>query len=265
MREVWGEPQGESMLPNLDRQLWRFFHHGITSFDIAARTIPPLLLLAVLAWWLAERRFRHVWRQTPSPAKETDAKGPYRTSRLPAFFMKAPARTRALALYGIALGFLGIVWPILLVLDLAEGTLAIASILIEAVGTVMALLACASGFGMLANRNGFGRREARLLIVVAILYGGLGLLYLAGAFDGLVVNVYGIKMHTQMQLGEFTRSGFGLLLGTHMGVAWRLLLRTSSIYGLLAAFYAALWSRAILRNPPGGSQSGYSEEMNSNA
>lgn len=252
MRGGLGEEK--SMLPSLDRQLWRFFHHGITSFDIAARTIPPLLLLAVLAWWLAERRFRHVWRQTPSPEKETDAKGPYRTSRLPVFFAKAPASTRALALYGIALGFLGIIWPILLVLDLAEGTLAIVSIVIEAVGTAMAILACASGFGMLANRGGFGRREARLLNVVAILYGGLSLLYLAGAFDGLVVNVYGIKMHAQMRLGEFTRSGFGLLLGTHMGVAWRLLLRTSSIYGLLAAFYAASWSREILRGASSDTQ-----------
>jgi hypothetical protein len=233
------------MLLPFDHQLYRFFQNGISSWEIAGCTLPILLVLAFLLWAWLERRSRSRWLRSSTQDTFHSEEGPYRASKHSAMLTRAPRIVLLSSWLGVLLGVFGVVWPILFVTDLSAGTTASFALLLEALGAFAAVVSLLGAIRLLRRTDGFSTREAIVMRVVAVLYGALGLLYLLGMFDQVDVTAYAIKWRDVVTVHDLVRSGFAYVVGGHCGVAWRLLLRTSAIFGLLCAVHFTLWSFVV--------------------
>lgn len=234
------------MFSPLDRQLWRFYHQGYSTMGFAWPALLGALVVAIVMWSVVERRSRSLWQKTPAPEGDRPlGDGPYRQATVDAFLTRAPALTRVASFVGVLVGVLGLLWPALIVADLPG--VASPAMLLEVLGAAAATLSLLSALAMLRKRDSFGRKEARIITIAAALYLGLSLAFLVGALGGLEVEVAQIKSRETMTLARFMTTGFYGTFGGHHGMTWRLLLRTSALYGVLCALYLLLWRAVIVR------------------
>lgn len=235
------------MLP-VDRQLWRFLHNGVTTYHLAVPYLGIVLALAAATWLVTERRSRAVWRQTPAPvrpAPRVGRDGPYREATLTTFFERAPAMVRWVSLVGTVVGALGVAWPILFVVEVLSRTTGIFALAVEALGASLAALSLFSARAILRREGAFQPSRVAFVLAGAVLIATTCIAYLFHAFDGVAIEVAGIKWRETTTVGAFLRSGFSGLAGGHFGATWRVLSRAAAVCGLLTAAYAGLWARAV--------------------
>lgn len=235
------------MTPSLDRALWHLLHERQTSVHtLAALYVGIAVAIAISCFIVLERRTRSRWLKVPA-SSVIAGDGPYRRGPLGTFLTKAPMRVRMTSLAGIIIGTIGLVWPVLLIMNLLTWWLGWSNMmLVEAAGTATTVLLLVSAVNLLRRPNHVvSERRARVLRIAAALLFLASVAYLLHAFDGLEVMAYGIKWREQTTLGAFTRTGFAGFVDGHVGLAWRVVLRAASIFGVLSSGFIVLYARAV--------------------
>jgi hypothetical protein len=236
------------MTPTLDWLLRRLVESGTTLWDVVAVLLPIALVLAIALWVAVERRSRSLWQKTPRPVgpRSLTGGGPYRQATLDRFFPRAPVLLRVVSLAGIVVGVVGILWPVLLVAEIRDVRAHFdLFVLLELVGAAAAIFSLTSGIAIVYQRGSLQGRNAGFVPVLPALAGTLSVLFLLGAFDGLDIEVHGIKWQETMKLRAFLSADYAGLFRGHFGLPWRIMLRTLSVYGIASSLYFVAWARAV--------------------